>query len=60
VPIVISSVSIRFVQGFPYGTLRIQLSKDGGMIASNGKMTTEMGDTNDDMIIVCVAVTVEY
>jgi uncharacterized protein (TIGR02058 family) len=47
-------------QCFPYGTVRIQLSKDGGMIASNGKMITEMGDTNDDMIIVCVAVTVGY
>ena len=45
---------------FPYGQVRIQLPSDGGMIASNGKVISEMGDTNDDMIVVCVAVTVGY
>jgi uncharacterized protein (TIGR02058 family) len=30
------------------------------MIASNGKVIQEMGDKNEDMIVVCVAVTVGY
>ena len=46
-------------QAFPYGQVHFQI-QNGGMIASNGKIITEMGDTNDDMIIVCVAVTVGY
>jgi uncharacterized protein (TIGR02058 family) len=45
---------------FPYGKVRIQLPNDGGMVASNGKIIAEMGDTNDDMIVVCCAVTVGY
>lgn len=45
---------------FPYGDIRVQL-QDGGMVCSSGKMIAEMGDTiNDDMLVVCVAVTVGY
>ena len=44
---------------FPFGTINIQI-QDGGMIASSGKVLAEMGDKNDDMIVVCVAVTVGY
>jgi len=44
---------------FPYGQVRIQI-QDGGMVASSGKMIVEMGDKNDDMVVVCVAVTVGY
>jgi uncharacterized protein (TIGR02058 family) len=44
---------------FPYGSVHIQL-QDGGMIAQHGKMIEEMGDTNEDMIVVCTAVTVGY
>ena len=48
-------------QCFPYGTVHIQCpSTGGGLLASSGTVITEMGDTNDDMIIVCVAVTVGY
>jgi len=44
---------------FPYGKVRIQL-QDGGMIANHGKMIESLGDVNEDMIVVCVAVTVGY
>ena len=44
---------------FPYGQVRFQI-QDGGMVATNGKIIVEMGDTNEDMVIVCVAVTVGY
>jgi uncharacterized protein (TIGR02058 family) len=44
---------------FPYGKVSFQI-QDGGMIASNGKVIQEMGDKNEDMIVVCVAVTVGY
>lgn len=44
---------------FPYGQVHVQL-QDGGMVASSGKMIAEMGDKNDDMVVVCVAVTVGY
>lgn len=48
-------------QCFPYGKVHIQCPSDGGgLVASSGKVIAEMGDTNDDMIIVCVAVTVGY
>lgn len=46
-------------QCFPYGNIRIQV-QNGGMIATNGKMIPEMNDKNEDMIVVCVAVTVGY
>ena len=48
-------------QCFPYGKVHIQCPSDGGgLLASSGKVIAEMGDMNDDMIIVCVAVTVGY
>lgn len=49
--------SIRAV--FPYGKVAIQI-QDGGMVANHGKMIAELGDKNEDMVIVCVAVTVGY
>ena len=44
---------------FPYGTVHIQCNT-GGLVAASGKIIAEMGDTNEDMIIVCAAVTVGY
>ena len=44
---------------FPYGKVNIQIQA-GGMIATSGKMIAEMGDKNEDMVVVCVAVTVGY
>jgi uncharacterized protein (TIGR02058 family) len=44
---------------FPYGKVRIQI-QNGGMVASNGKIIESLGDRNDDMVIVCAAVTVGY
>jgi len=44
---------------FPYGQIRIQL-QEGGMVADSGKAIAELGDTNRDMVVVCVAVTVGY
>ncbi|CAB9529096.1 Conserved hypothetical protein (Lin0512_fam) [Seminavis robusta] len=44
---------------FPYGKVNIQI-QSGGMIATSGKMIEEMGDKNEDMVVVCVAVTVGY
>lgn len=44
---------------FPYGQIKIQI-QDGGMVARNGKVIPEMGDTNEDMIVVCAAITVGY
>jgi uncharacterized protein (TIGR02058 family) len=46
-------------QCFPYGRIRVQI-QDGGMIARNGKVIVEMGDVNEDMIVVCAAITVGY
>ena len=44
---------------FPYGQVHIQI-QSGGMIASSGIVIEKMGDKNDDMVVVCVAVTVGY
>jgi uncharacterized protein (TIGR02058 family) len=44
---------------FPYGQVRIQI-QTGGMVASSGKIIESLGDRNDDMVVVCVAVTVGY
>ena len=43
----------------PYGQVNIQI-QDGGMVATSGKLIVEMGDKNEDMVVVCVAVTVGY
>jgi uncharacterized protein (TIGR02058 family) len=44
---------------FPYGSIRFQI-QDGGMIAPSGIAIDRLGDTNDDMIVVCCSVTVGY
>jgi uncharacterized protein (TIGR02058 family) len=44
---------------FPYGSVRFQI-QDGGMIAPSGIAIDALGDTNDDMVVVCAAVTVGY
>jgi len=44
---------------FPYGSVRFQI-QDGGMIAPSGIAIERLGDTNDDMVIVCAAVTVGH
>jgi uncharacterized protein (TIGR02058 family) len=44
---------------FPYGSVRFQI-QDGGMIAPSGIAIDELGDKNDDMVVVCAAVTVGY
>jgi uncharacterized protein (TIGR02058 family) len=44
---------------FPYGSVRFQI-QDGGMVAPSGIAIERLGDTNDDMVIVCAAVTVGY
>lgn len=44
---------------FPYGETRFTI-QDGGMIAPSGIAIDSLGDKNDDMIIVCCAVTVGY
>jgi uncharacterized protein (TIGR02058 family) len=46
-------------QVFPYGSVRFQL-QDGGMIAPSGIAIQRLGDINQDMVIVCAAVTVGY
>ena len=44
---------------FPYGKVNIQIQA-GGMVATSGLMIEAMGDKNEDMVVVCVAVTVGY
>jgi len=44
---------------FPYGDVRFEL-QDGGMIAPSGIAIDTLGDTNDDMVIVCASVTVGH
>lgn len=44
---------------FPYGETKFTI-QDGGMIAPSGIAIDSLGDKNDDMIIVCCAVTVGY
>ncbi|KAG7346486.1 lin0512 family protein [Nitzschia inconspicua] len=46
-------------QVFPYGSIRYQL-QDGGMIAPSGIAIERLGDSNEDMVVVCAAVTVGY
>jgi uncharacterized protein (TIGR02058 family) len=43
----------------PYGSIRFQI-QDGGMIAPSGIAIDQLGDKNDDMVVVCAAVTVGY
>jgi uncharacterized protein (TIGR02058 family) len=44
---------------FPYGSIRFQI-QDGGMVAPSGIAIERLGDKNDDMVVVCAAVTVGY
>mmetsp|Transcript_12936 Transcript_12936/g.24302 ORF Transcript_12936/g.24302 Transcript_12936/m.24302 type:complete len:221 (+) Transcript_12936:133-795(+) len=44
---------------FPYGETKFTI-QDGGMIAPSGIAIDSLGDKNDDMIVVCCAVTVGY
>lgn len=44
---------------FPYGKVKFTL-KTGGLVAPSGIAIQSLGDTNDDMVIVCAAVTVGY
>ena len=44
---------------FPYGSIRFQI-QDGGMVAPSGIAIETLGDKNEDMVIVCAAVTVGY
>ena len=44
---------------FPYGQVHFQI-QNGGMIATSGIMIESMGDINEDMVVVCAAVTVGH
>lgn len=44
---------------FPYGSIRFQI-QDGGMIAPSGIAIERLGDVNEDMVVVCCAVSVGY
>ena len=44
---------------FPYGSIRFQI-QDGGMVAPSGIAIKELGDANEDMVVVCAAVSVGY
>lgn len=46
-------------QVFPYGTVEFEI-QDGGMVAPSGIAIETLGDTNDDMVVVCASVTVGY
>ena len=46
-------------QVFPYGTVVFEI-QDGGMVAPSGIAIDELGDKNEDMIVVCCSVTVGY
>mmetsp|Transcript_91 Transcript_91/g.218 ORF Transcript_91/g.218 Transcript_91/m.218 type:complete len:221 (-) Transcript_91:1842-2504(-) len=55
-----SSLDISKVQEvFPYGSIRFQI-QEGGMVAPSGIAIEKLGDTNEDMVVVCAAVTVGY
>lgn len=44
---------------FPYGETEFTI-QDGGMVAPSGIAIDTLGDTNDDMVVVCASVTVGY
>ncbi len=44
---------------FPYGESKFTI-QDGGMVAPSGIAIDSLGDKNDDMVVVCCAVTVGY
>lgn len=44
---------------FPYGDVKFVI-QNGGMVAPSGIAIDSLGDTNQDMVVVCAAVTVGY
>lgn len=44
---------------FPYGSIRFQI-QDGGMVAPSGIAIEKLGDKNEDMVVICAAITVGY
>ena len=44
---------------FPYGSIRFQI-QTGGMVCSSGIAIEKLGDKNEDMVVVCAAVSVGY
>lgn len=46
-------------QVFPFGETQFQV-KDGGLVAPSGRTIAELGDRNDDMVLVAAAVQVGY
>jgi len=44
---------------FPFGKVTLEVT-NGGLVAPSGRVLKELGDTNDDMVIVCAAVQVGY
>jgi uncharacterized protein (TIGR02058 family) len=55
-----SSLDLSQVQEvFPYGSIRFQI-QTGGMVAPSGIAIEKLGDKNEDMVVVCAAVTVGY
>jgi uncharacterized protein (TIGR02058 family) len=44
---------------FPFGVKRFEVT-DGGLIAPSGRAIAELGDRNDDMVLVVAAVQVGY
>ena len=49
----------RIQEVFPYGSIRFQI-QNGGMVAPSGIAIEKLGDTNEDMVVVCASVTVGY
>lgn len=55
-----SSLNLETVREvFPYGTVEFEI-QSGGMIAPSGIAIDALGDSNEDMVIVCASVTVGY
>lgn len=44
---------------FPFGVKRFEVM-DGGLVAPSGRAIAELGDRNDDMVLVIAAVQVGY
>jgi uncharacterized protein (TIGR02058 family) len=44
---------------FPFGEARFEV-RDGGLVAPSGRAIAELGDRNDDMVLVAAAVQVGY
>jgi len=54
------NIDLRMVRKvFPHGKLQFNI-QDGGMLTPSGVMIEDLGDTCDEMIMVCAAVTIGY